>query len=80
MAPLEVEPDPLMTHAPADQLQEFEGTWTDPPTPLGVDPVGLEETMTPEDVRAGILRVTILVAPARSAEFIELTFQQQMQR
>ncbi|WP_343732769.1 phage tail sheath C-terminal domain-containing protein [Duganella sp.] len=42
--------------------------------------VGLNETMTPEDILEGILRVTILVAVSRPAEFIEITFQQQMQK
>lgn len=40
--------------------------------------VGLGETMTPNDVLEGILRVTVLVAMVRPAEFIEFTFQQQM--
>jgi uncharacterized protein len=42
--------------------------------------VGLGETMTPEDILEGILRVTVLVSIARPAEFIEITFQQQMQK
>jgi phage tail sheath protein FI len=42
--------------------------------------VGLGETMTPEDVLEGILRVSVLVAISRPAEFIEITFQQQMQK
>jgi phage tail sheath protein FI len=42
--------------------------------------VGLGETMTAEDILEGILRITILVAPVRPAEFIEITFQQQMQK
>ena len=42
--------------------------------------VGLGETMTPEDVLEGIMRVTVLVAIVRPAEFIEITFQQQMQK
>ncbi len=42
--------------------------------------VGLDETMTPEDILEGILRVTVLVAVSRPAEFIEITFQQQMQK
>jgi hypothetical protein len=42
--------------------------------------VGLGETMTPEDILEGILRVTIKVALIRPAEFIELTFQQQQQK
>ena len=42
--------------------------------------IGLGETMTPEDILDGILRVTVLVAMTRPAEFIEITFQQQMQK
>ncbi len=42
--------------------------------------VGLGETMTPEDILEGILRVSVLVAISRPAEFIEITFQQQMQK
>ncbi|TDR82768.1 phage tail sheath family protein [Paludibacterium purpuratum] len=42
--------------------------------------VGLGDTMTPEDILEGILRVTVLVAMVRPAEFIEITFQQQMQK
>lgn len=42
--------------------------------------VGLGETMTPEDILEGILRVTVLVAISRPAEFIEISFQQQMQK
>ncbi|MCO7226563.1 phage tail sheath C-terminal domain-containing protein [Pleionea sp. CnH1-48] len=42
--------------------------------------VGLGDTMTPEDILEGILRVTVLVAITRPAEFIEITFQQQMQK
>ena len=41
--------------------------------------VGLGDTMTPEDILEGVLRVTVLVAIVRPAEFIEITFQQQMQ-
>lgn len=42
--------------------------------------VGLGETMTAEDILKGILRITVLVAVTRPAEFIEITFQQQMQK
>ena len=42
--------------------------------------VGLGETMTPEDILEGIMRVTVLVSISRPAEFIEITFQQQMQK
>lgn len=42
--------------------------------------VGLGDTMTPNDILDGIMRVTVLVAISRPAEFIEITFQQQMQK
>jgi uncharacterized protein len=42
--------------------------------------VGLGETMTPKDVDEGILRVTVLVAISRPAEFIEITFELRMQK
>lgn len=42
--------------------------------------VGLGDTMTAEDILEGILRVTVLVAITRPAEFIEITFQQQLQK
>ena len=42
--------------------------------------VGLGETMTPEDILEGVMRITVLVAISRPAEFIEITFQQQMQK
>lgn len=42
--------------------------------------IGLGETMTPEDILEGIMRITVLVAINRPAEFIEITFQQQMQK
>ena len=42
--------------------------------------VGLGDTMTPVDILEGILRITVLVAISRPAEFIEITFQQQMQK
>jgi len=42
--------------------------------------IGLGETMTPEDILEGKMKITILVALVRPAEFIEITFQQQMQK
>lgn len=42
--------------------------------------VGLGNTMSSEDILEGILRVSVLVAVTRPAEFIEITFQQQMQK
>lgn len=42
--------------------------------------VGLGSTMTGDDILEGILRITVLVAVTRPAEFIEITFQQQMQK
>lgn len=41
--------------------------------------VGLGKTMTANDILEGILRITVLVAMVRPAEFIEITFQQKMQ-
>ena len=42
--------------------------------------VGLGDTMTPEDILEGIMRITVLVAISHPAEFIEIAFQQQMQK
>ena len=42
--------------------------------------VGLGDTMTGDDILNGIMRITVLVAVSRPAEFIEITFQQQMQK
>ena len=42
-------------------------------------PVLEYRTMTPEDIRERILRVTVLVAITHPPQFIEITFQQQMQ-
>lgn len=42
--------------------------------------VGLDDTMTANDILDGIMRVTVLVAITRPAAFIEITFQQQMQK
>ena len=42
--------------------------------------VGLGDTMTPEDILEGIMRVSVFVAITRPAEFIEITFTQQMQK
>ncbi|MBZ9610078.1 phage tail sheath family protein [Rheinheimera maricola] len=42
--------------------------------------VGLGETMTPDDILNGILRVTVLVALTRPAEFMLITLEQQMQK
>lgn len=42
--------------------------------------IGLGDTMTGDDILEGILRITVLVAISRPAEFIEITFQQQMQK
>lgn len=42
--------------------------------------VGLGETMAPQDILNGSLKVTVLVALIRPAEFITITFQQQMEK
>jgi len=41
--------------------------------------VGLGSTMTNDDILNGIMRVSVKVAVSHPAEFIEITFQQQMQ-
>ncbi len=42
--------------------------------------VGLGETMSSDDILDGIMRITVLVAITRPAEFVEITFQQQVQK
>ena len=42
--------------------------------------IGLGDTMTGDDILEGIMRITVLVAVSHPAEFIEITFQQQMQK
>ncbi len=42
--------------------------------------VGIGSTMTGDDILMGIMRVSIKVAVSHPAEFIELTFQQEMQK
>ncbi len=42
--------------------------------------VGLGDTMTAEDILEGIMRISVLVAISHPAEFIEISFQQQMQK
>lgn len=42
--------------------------------------VGLGSTMTPQDILDGLMLVTVKVAVSRPAEFIVITFQQQMQQ
>jgi len=42
--------------------------------------IGLGSTMTPTDILDGIMRITVLVAIVRPAEFIVITFQQQQQQ
>jgi phage tail sheath protein FI len=41
--------------------------------------IGLNVTMTGDDILNGLMKVVVHVAPVRPAEFIELTFQQKMQ-
>ena len=42
--------------------------------------VGLGSTMTNDDIQNGIMRVMVKVAVSHPAEFIEITFQQEMQK
>jgi phage tail sheath protein FI len=41
--------------------------------------VGLGTTMTPQDIIDGIMRISLKVALSHPAEFIDITFQQEMQ-
>ena len=42
--------------------------------------VGLGSTMTNDDIQQGIMRVSVKVAVSHPAEFIEITFEQEMQK
>lgn len=42
--------------------------------------IGLGSTMTPSDILDGVMRITVMLAIVRPAEFIVLTFQQQQQQ
>jgi phage tail sheath protein FI len=42
--------------------------------------VGLGSTMTGEDILLGLMKVSVKVAVSHPAEFIEITFQQEMQK
>jgi len=53
---------------------------------LGISPaeayevaIGIGDTMTPEDVLDGVMRISVFLSVARPAEFIEITFEQRMQ-
>lgn len=41
--------------------------------------IGLGDTMTPEDILDGVMRISVFLSVARPAEFIEITFEQRMQ-
>ncbi|MDB4539843.1 phage tail sheath family protein, partial [Saprospiraceae bacterium] len=40
--------------------------------------IGLGDTMTPEDVLDGVMRISVFLSVSRPAEFIEITFEQRM--
>lgn len=42
--------------------------------------IGLGDTMTPEDILEGIMRISVLTAISHPAEFMEISFEQQMQK
>lgn len=42
--------------------------------------VGVNDTMTPEDIQAGIIRISVQVAISRPADFFEISFPLQMQK
>ncbi|UII27387.1 phage tail sheath family protein [Fulvivirga maritima] len=69
----------MMTNFLTDQWKRGALAGSTPEDAFSVD-VGLGVTMTPTDVLDGIMRITVKLAVTRPAEFIVITFQQQMQK
>ena len=69
----------MMTNFLKDQWKAGALAGSTPEEAFSVD-VGLGVTMTPTDVLDGIMRITVKLAVTRPAEFIVITFQQQMQQ
>ena len=68
-----------MTNFLKDQWKQGALAGTTPEDAFSVD-IGLGSTMTPTDILDGIMNVTVKLAVTRPAEFIVITFQQQMQK
>lgn len=69
----------MMTNFLTDQWKRGVLAGATPEDAFSVD-IGLGVTMTPTDILDGIMRVTVKLAVVRPAEFIVITFQQQMQK
>lgn len=69
----------MMTNFLTDQWKQGALAGAVPEDAFSVD-IGLGATMTPVDILDGIMRVTVKLAVTRPAEFIVITFQQQMQK
>jgi hypothetical protein len=62
-----------------DQWKQGALAGTSPEDAYSVD-VGLGSTMTPTDILEGVMRISVKMAITRPAEFIVITFEQQMQK
>ena len=69
----------MMTNFLKDQWKQGALAGATPEDSFSVD-VGLGATMTATDILDGIMRITVKLAVTRPAEFIVITFQQQMQK
>lgn len=69
----------MMTNFLKDQWKQGALAGSVPEDAFSVD-IGLGTTMTPTDILDGIMRITVKLAVTRPAEFIVITFQQQMQK
>jgi len=69
----------MMTNFLKDQWKQGALAGSVPDDAFSVD-IGLGATMTPTDILDGIMRITVKLAVTRPAEFIVITFQQQMQK
>lgn len=69
----------MMNNFLTDQWKRGVLAGATPEDAFSVD-IGLGVTMTPTDILDGIMRITVKLAVVRPAEFIVITFQQQMQK
>jgi phage tail sheath protein FI len=69
----------MMTNFLKDQWKNGALAGSVPDDAFSVD-IGLGATMTATDILDGIMRITVKLAVTRPAEFIVITFQQQMQK
>lgn len=69
----------MMSNFLRDQWSQGALAGSTPEDAFSVD-IGLGVTMTPTDILDGIMRITVKLAVTRPAEFIVITFEQQMQK